>query len=734
MRSGPFSALCLCMIAVIAGAHPATAQSIGDMVKSLGFEKSAAIELSARQLPNPQTVKELFKIDATEGPAKDYLAQIKARCGWLDPLVLDEFKKLNGVADLTVDLSDRKTLQYPACVKYTPSTEIVQKIGKAPAADDLSKKLETVLNASKDLAVPHDKELAGASAEIIKKQLEAANLAVTKGITAASRQEAFKTATTDLAQRIIKDPTLAAVTMRDGERGSVTVIPAASLARVGSTSGIDSLGDGSFYVSNIIEPATSPVSTADCVLGWRDGRASSYLNWPFNTSKLFDTLLLNASERVRRGRSLKTVPVMIADTGFDVDLFLNPGQRRSHEPQFFFSSEDFFAIDDDRQLNGGLPLVDKNGDDLPGVLYGFSVDNNSADIGTIASYQFKDHGMGVASLVLGGMQLYRYRMLRSLPIRLHFANLMVASSPPGMTNKELARLISYAAINDIEIVNMSFESKQTIRSLRDELERNPRMLAIVAAGNSGVDLQNQARYPAKLGGELWSKGGSVLTVGAHREDGSVADFSNWNSDYVDVLAPGCFIPVPKRNNSEQIVVEPEHGTSFAAPIVTFVSALLKAEGLKVQDVKRRIVITAEHDEKRGAKARFGAKLDPEAALTLYNDIVDETVYNADGTKAVLRSKGRLNLNAKIPFAGGCSERELGTIYRMDRVGPSAESAKMTYRVFFSNNRDGVASFEMPRNCEIGNDVSPKIQFYDSAALKSRTIALIDIQTLMVRER
>ncbi|WP_445220510.1 S8 family serine peptidase [Bradyrhizobium sp. Pa8] len=729
--------------ATFAGLEPAAAGGLlGDVVRQLANQPRAMIELSAKQLPNQEAVKELFKLEATEGPAQDYLAQIKTRCGWLDPLILEEFKKLNGVDDLTADLSGRKTLKYPACVKYTPSTAIVQSIGKAPVAGDLDKQVETALNASKELPTLQESAptTAAATTAIIEKQLTAAKEAQIKGITTESRRQAFETATTDLAERLVKDPALAAQTMRDGEHGSVTAIPARNLERAGNADTIARAfppdNAVSYYETNIVVPAALPASTADCQKGWQNGRASNYLNWPFDTSRLLDTFLLNASERTRRGRSLRTVPVMIADTGFDINVFLKPdqAQNRISEPQQFFSAEDFFGIDDERGQDPGSPLADQNGDGMFGNEYGFSLASSTGEIGALKSYTYRDHGMSVASLAIGGIQLYRYRMLRPLPIRLHFANLMEAGPPPGMANKDLSVLISYAQRNEIDIINMSFESKETIKNLRIELEKNPKMLAVVASGNFGLELDTDPRYPANLGGELASKGASIITVGALREDGSVADFSNWSPNYVDILAPGCFIPVPKRDGSDQLVVEKEHGTSFAAPIVTFVATLLKAEGLPTPDVKRRIVVTAEHDKSREGKARFGAKLDPEAALAIYNDIIDE-LTTSGGKATVSRSKGRLDLNAKIPFSGACgSPRELKRIYRIDRVGRTPDGKGTTFQVFFSNPRDGVKTFEMPRNCDVADDVSPIFQFYDSALLSSRKIAFSNIQTVMLRER
>jgi subtilisin family serine protease len=724
---------------MLAGLEPATARSLGDVVRRVINEPRAVIELSPLQLPSQEAVKELFKLDATEGPAQDYLAQIKARCGWLDPLVLEEFKNLNGINDLTSDLSGRKTLRYPACVKYTPSTAIVQSIQKAPLSLNLDNQVENALNASRELPIPQEMGLANAAATaIIEKQLTAATEAQIKGITTESRQRAFETATTDLAERLVKDPALAAQTMRDGERGNVTAIPASNFEKAGNADKISSVlpSENSYYVTSIVHPATSPASTSDCERAWQNGRKSNYLNWPFETSRLLDTFLLNASERARRGRSLRTVPVIIADTGFDIDVFLKSGQgqNRNSEPQQFFSADDFFAIEDERGQDPGSPLLDQNGDGMFGNEYGFSLASGMGEIGAPKPYTYRDHGMAVASLAIGGIQMYRYRMLRPLPVRLHFANLMEAGSPPGMANKDLSVLISYAQHNEIDIINMSFESKEAIKNLRIELEKNPRILAVVAAGNSGLNLDNVERYPANLGGQLTSRGASIITVGAHREDGSAADFSNWSPNFVDILAPGCFIPVPKRDGGEQLVVEKENGTSFAAPIVTFVAAQLKAEGLQTHDVKRRIVVSAEHDKGREAKARFGAKLDPEAALTIYNDIIDER-SDSDGKATVSRSKGRLELNAKVQFSTDCGgARDLKRIFRIDRVGRTPDNKATTFRVFFSNPRESIKALEMPRNCDIADDVSHIFQFYDSALLSSRKIALGNIQTMILRER
>jgi subtilisin family serine protease len=100
---------------------------------------------------------------------------------------------------------------------------------------------------------------------------------------------------------------------------------------------------------------------------------------------------------------------------------------------------------------------------------------------------------------------------------------------------------------------------------------------------------------------------------------------------VDLLAPGCSLLVPEvtmSGSKMQMGLVPRSGTSFSAPIVTFVSALLVAEGLTPPQVKTRLTVSATHRPDVRAYAMQGSVLDPVAALSVYHDFVEL----ADGTE------------------------------------------------------------------------------------------------------
>lgn len=154
------------------------------------------------------------------------------------------------------------------------------------------------------------------------------------------------------------------------------------------------------------------------------------------------------------------------------------------------------------------------------------------------------------------------------------------------------------------------------------------VLVVAAAGNLGtacaaqnvqgqdpVTLPAPARFP------------SVLTVGAVDPNGDPADFS-LGGPWVDVVAPGTGIvsldPSPQATglvnrmvNGNQLT--PIDGTSFAAPYVAGVAALVRSRypDLTAEQVADRITRTAQHPAAPGGRndlVGFGM-IDPVAAVT-----------------------------------------------------------------------------------------------------------------------
>ncbi|MCF2533661.1 type VII secretion-associated serine protease mycosin [Yinghuangia soli] len=134
----------------------------------------------------------------------------------------------------------------------------------------------------------------------------------------------------------------------------------------------------------------------------------------------------------------------------------------------------------------------------------------------------------------------------------------------------LAAAIRFAVASGATVINISQETSgpegtapgpDLERAIRDAIDKS-NVVVVAAAGNSG-DKENFDTYPAKYEG--------VLAVGASDRNNNRTGFSQ-NKPYVGVLAPGVDIwsTVPKGGHCSQ------DGTSFAAPYVSAVAALIRS--------------------------------------------------------------------------------------------------------------------------------------------------------------
>ncbi|KAA3617761.1 MAG: T9SS C-terminal target domain-containing protein [Calditrichaeota bacterium] len=139
-------------------------------------------------------------------------------------------------------------------------------------------------------------------------------------------------------------------------------------------------------------------------------------------------------------------------------------------------------------------------------------------------------------------------------------NLRAGTASGYLEEDDVARAILYAVENGARIINMSFGDTALSRFLRDIIHfANEQDVIIVAsAGNSATD---QVHYPSGLI--------ETISVGASTEDDGLAGFSNFGNT-IDLVAPGSDILSTAVGGSYNSV----NGTSFSAPIVSAVSALL----------------------------------------------------------------------------------------------------------------------------------------------------------------
>ena len=145
-------------------------------------------------------------------------------------------------------------------------------------------------------------------------------------------------------------------------------------------------------------------------------------------------------------------------------------------------------------------------------------------------------------------------------------------------DKDVANAIRYAVDNGAQIINMSFgkgfSPQKSAVDAAVQYATEKGVLLIHAAGNDGNDLGVEENYPNRTylsGGtsQLWIEVGASSWKGA---DHLAADFSNYGRAQVDLFAPGDNILSTAPGNK----YEAASGTSFAAPVVSGIAALIMA--------------------------------------------------------------------------------------------------------------------------------------------------------------
>jgi subtilisin family serine protease len=169
-----------------------------------------------------------------------------------------------------------------------------------------------------------------------------------------------------------------------------------------------------------------------------------------------------------------------------------------------------------------------------------------------------------------------------------------ASGLPAGTTWSVAKGIDYARLNGASIINLSLttaEDTPTLQAAVAAAERDG-VIIVAAAGNHrpGAGTVSPG-YPA-----AYTQFGNVVAVAASDLNGNWATFSNYGPA-IDIAAPGVGIAGTRRTDlglSQPYGADPQGGTSFAAPLVTGVLALMMARNpdLAVQEYVNALKQTA----------------------------------------------------------------------------------------------------------------------------------------------
>ena len=150
-------------------------------------------------------------------------------------------------------------------------------------------------------------------------------------------------------------------------------------------------------------------------------------------------------------------------------------------------------------------------------------------------------------------------------------------------DKDVANAIRYAVDNGASVINMSFgkdyawNKKIVDNAVRYAAKKD--VLIVHAAGNDAKEIEAKSNFPndvyakKKLFGSKKAK--NWIEVGALSwkvGENSIASFSNYDKENVDLFAPGEKIYSTKPDNK----YENEQGTSMASPVVAGVAAVLRS--------------------------------------------------------------------------------------------------------------------------------------------------------------
>jgi subtilisin family serine protease len=158
---------------------------------------------------------------------------------------------------------------------------------------------------------------------------------------------------------------------------------------------------------------------------------------------------------------------------------------------------------------------------------------------------------------------------------------IVAEDGSG-SSYDVRQAIKYAVNNGADIINLSLTSSTTDQDLFNTIQwaYEQGVLIVSSVGNEAQNLQESPVYPACY--DQNTEQNYVLGVAASNKLDERADFSNYGSGCVDVVAPGTNIYSTVFHDPSVLVFStmyggPWQGTSVAAPVVSGVAALMKSQ-------------------------------------------------------------------------------------------------------------------------------------------------------------
>lgn len=264
----------------------------------------------------------------------------------------------------------------------------------------------------------------------------------------------------------------------------------------------------------------------------------------------------------------KGVRIGIVDTGIDFEhndlknrIWVNP-KEDINNTGMFEPWPDSIKVNG---VSGDLNGIDDDGNGFTDDIIGYDFVNQT--YGNLGDYSipdpipFDEHGHGTMVAGVIGADINNIGIIGIAP-EVKIVALRAFDLTGNAEIKDIANAIIYAALNGINVLNLSFGSNEYSRLLEDAIAFAQSMgcIVVASAGNDGSIVPH---YPSDFDG--------VISVGSITSEGIIANSSNFGPN-VDIFAPGVQIYTTSLNNSYRYI----SGTSFSAPIVAGGCALLLA--------------------------------------------------------------------------------------------------------------------------------------------------------------
>lgn len=249
--------------------------------------------------------------------------------------------------------------------------------------------------------------------------------------------------------------------------------------------------------------------------------------------------------------------------------------------------------------------IDDDADGLVDDVYGMDAINDSGD-----PADQNGHGSHVAGTI--GAQANGGGPHVGVAWHVQLMACRFLSAQGGGTMSDAIKCISFAIRKGARVISASWGSKGRSEALQDSIAqaRAAGILFVAAAGNDGVNTDVTPYYPC--GYDL----DNVVSVAALDRTGSLAGFSNYGQNSVDLAAPGVsiFSCIKDADDAYRYL----DGTSMATPHVSGAAALLFAQYPQATyaEVKERLLRGAVPMSSHYQRSQTSGRLNAHHALAL----------------------------------------------------------------------------------------------------------------------